>query len=76
MTHTSASYSFTVRVRLSQDPGTFASVAQAIAQAGGSIGAVDIVRSTPEWIRRDITAEASGSNWQELRSRTCLTGRS
>jgi malate dehydrogenase (oxaloacetate-decarboxylating) len=41
--HPSASYSATVRVRLDDHPGVFARLASAIAEAGGSLGAIDLV---------------------------------
>ena len=41
MSHVSASFSATIRVRLFDQPGSFARVAQAIGAAGGSLGAID-----------------------------------
>ena len=40
----SASYSFTMRLRLPQQGNTFAAVAQAIAESTGMLGAIDLVR--------------------------------
>ena len=39
----SASYSLTLRVKLSSKAGTLGEVASAIGRAGGDIGAIDIV---------------------------------
>ena len=41
----SASYSFTMRVVLPSAPGSFAQVAAAIGDAGGDLGAIDLVRA-------------------------------
>ncbi len=53
-----ASYSFTARLELTNKIGMFSQVAQAIATAGGDLGAIDLVRSTPEKVIRDITVNA------------------
>ncbi|MCW2972735.1 MAG: hypothetical protein JWN72_1008 [Thermoleophilia bacterium] len=58
MPNPSASYSFTVRIRLERRPGTFARVAAAIAEQHGDLGAVDIARTTSEHLWRDITVAA------------------
>jgi len=58
MTHVSASYSATLRVRLSDAPGSFARVAQAIGDAGGSLGAIDLVRVARHEKVRDVTVQA------------------
>ena len=44
MSHLSASFSATVRVRFADLPGSFARFAAAIAEAGGSLGVIDLVR--------------------------------
>ncbi len=44
MSHYSASFSLTLRVRLDDRPGTFADLARAIADAGGLLDAIDLVR--------------------------------
>jgi malate dehydrogenase (oxaloacetate-decarboxylating) len=59
MAPTSPSYSFTIRVRLQREPGTFAQVAAAIAQVGGDLGAVDIARTSRHHLWRDITVLAA-----------------
>jgi len=51
----SASYSITMRVRLPQRPGSFATVASAIGAQGGILGAIDLVRIEGREVIRDIT---------------------
>ena len=57
----SASYSLTLRVKLSSRAGTLGEVASAIGRAGGDIGAIDIVSVTKDFITRDITVSAVSS---------------
>jgi malate dehydrogenase (oxaloacetate-decarboxylating) len=52
----SASYSITMRVRLPQQPGTFARVAGAIGATGAMLGAIDLVRVEHGEVLRDVTA--------------------
>ena len=59
MAHTSPSYTFTIRVRLEREPGTFARVAAAIADVGGDLGAVDIARTSRHHLWRDVTVLAA-----------------
>ncbi|MFN0156241.1 MAG: malic enzyme-like NAD(P)-binding protein [Gaiella sp.] len=59
MAHLSASFSATLRVRLSDAPGSFARLAQAIGEAGGSLGAIDLVRVEQGHKIRDVTVDAS-----------------
>jgi malate dehydrogenase (oxaloacetate-decarboxylating) len=54
----SASYSLTVRLEIKNRPGMLGRVASAIGEAGGDIGAVDLVESHRERIVRDITVNA------------------
>jgi malate dehydrogenase (oxaloacetate-decarboxylating) len=61
----SASYSLTLRVKLSTRAGTLGQVATAIGKAGGDIGAIDIVTAGPEYIIRDITVSAISSEHGE-----------
>src|SRR6266581_3531859 len=58
----SASYSLTVRLAIRNRPGMLGRVAMAIGEAGGDIGAVDLVESTREQIHRDITIDARDSD--------------
>src|SRR5207248_10207844 len=57
----SASYSLTVRVAIQNRPGMLGRVAMAIGEAGGDIGAVDLVESGRDRIIRDITIDARDS---------------
>src|SRR3954462_9535953 len=56
--HPSASFSATVRVRLEDRPGAFAALASAIGGAGGSLGAIDLVRVDHRHKVRDVTVLA------------------
>jgi malate dehydrogenase (oxaloacetate-decarboxylating) len=57
---TSAQYSFVLRVRIDHRPGMLGRVAGAIGEAGGTIGAVDLISVDDEHTLRDITVEAHG----------------
>ena len=57
----SASYSLTVRVEIAHKPGMLGRVASAIGEAGGDIGAVDLVDTTRARVVRDITFSARDS---------------
>src|SRR5450631_142985 len=68
--HPSAQYSLTLRVEIDHRPGMLGKVASAIGEAGGTIGAVDLVAvkgpPTPHTIR-DITVETGGDDdWPRL----------
>lgn len=58
---TSASNSITLRVKLSNQPGVLGHLTAAIGDAGGNIGAIDIVRREGAFLVRDITVETSGA---------------
>ena len=58
----SASYSVTVRLSIANRPGMLGRVAMAIGDAGGDIGAVDLVESTRDRIVRDITINSRDSD--------------
>jgi malate dehydrogenase (oxaloacetate-decarboxylating) len=62
MSHVSASFSSTIRVRLSDAPGSFARLAQAIGDAGGSLGAIDLVRVERGHKVRDVTVAAASES--------------
>jgi malate dehydrogenase (oxaloacetate-decarboxylating) len=62
MSHVSASFSATIRVRLSDAPGSFARLAKAIGDAGGSFGAIDLVRVEKHTKVRDVTVDASDAD--------------
>ncbi|MGZ8246481.1 malic enzyme-like NAD(P)-binding protein [Methylomagnum sp.] len=55
----SASYSLTLRLKLSNRIGMLGAVATAIGGAGGSIGAIDIVGVGEGYILRDVTVDAA-----------------
>jgi malate dehydrogenase (oxaloacetate-decarboxylating) len=57
--HPSASFSATLRVRLADSPGSFARLAGAIGEAGGSLGAIDLVRVERSTKVRDVTVLAT-----------------
>jgi len=59
MSHYSASFSVTVRVRLLDRPGSFADLARAIADAGGLLDAIDLVRVEGDSKVRDVTVLAT-----------------
>jgi malate dehydrogenase (oxaloacetate-decarboxylating) len=54
----SAQYSLTIRVEIAHRPGMLGQVASAIGQAGGTIGAVDLVEVQGQTLLRDITVDA------------------
>ena len=58
----SASFSATLRLHLDDRPGAFADVARAIGDAGGSLGAIDLVRVEQGKKVRDITVDAASSD--------------
>jgi malate dehydrogenase (oxaloacetate-decarboxylating) len=54
-----ASYSLTVRVRIVNRPGMLGKVTSAIGEAGGDIGAVDLVEASQQELVRDVSFKAS-----------------
>jgi malate dehydrogenase (oxaloacetate-decarboxylating) len=65
MSHYSASHSITLRARLDDRPGTFADLARAIADAGGLLGAIDLVRVEPGSKVRDVSVLATDAEHAE-----------
>jgi malate dehydrogenase (oxaloacetate-decarboxylating) len=57
----SASYSIIVRLQIANRPGMLGRVGVAIGEAGGDIGAVDLVESTRDRVLRDLTINARDS---------------
>ena len=57
--HYSASFSLTLRVRLDNRPGSFADLARAIADAGGLLDAIDLVRAESDSKVRDVSVLAT-----------------
>jgi malate dehydrogenase (oxaloacetate-decarboxylating) len=63
----SAQFSLTLRVQISHQPGMLGKVATAIGSAGGTIGAIDLVRIEGPNTIRDITVETgAASDWPQL----------
>jgi malate dehydrogenase (oxaloacetate-decarboxylating) len=60
--HPSASFSATLRAHLHDRPGAFADLARAIADAGGSLGAIDLVRVETDKKVRDVTVVAGDAD--------------
>jgi malate dehydrogenase (oxaloacetate-decarboxylating) len=58
----SASYSLTLRVKLSSRAGTLGELTTAIGRAGGDIGAIDIVSVGRDTIIRDLTVNAASAD--------------
>src|ERR671916_416245 len=58
----SASYTSTLRVKLTNRPGTLGELTTAIGRAGGDIGAIDIVSASRGSTVRDITFTAASSD--------------
>jgi malate dehydrogenase (oxaloacetate-decarboxylating) len=56
--HPSASFSAALRVHLDNEPGSFARLASAIGEAGGLLGAIDLVRVEHGKKVRDVTVLA------------------
>jgi malate dehydrogenase (oxaloacetate-decarboxylating) len=66
-TSPSAQYSLTLRVEIDHLPGMLGKVASAIGDAGGTIGAVDLVQVEGPHTIRDITVETSDAeDWPRL----------
>ena len=61
----SASYSLTLRVRLSSRAGSLGELTLAIGRAGGDIGAIDIVTVGNDYIIRDISVSSVSSKHGE-----------
>src|SRR6266542_7095435 len=60
--HPSASFSATLRVALADRPGAFAELARAIGDAGGLLGAIDLVRVEDGQKVRDVTVLAGDAD--------------
>ena len=57
----SASYSLTLRVKLSTRAGSLGELTMAIGRAGGDIGAIDIVTVGSDYVIRDITVSSAST---------------
>ncbi|HMD51704.1 MAG TPA: malic enzyme-like NAD(P)-binding protein, partial [Solirubrobacteraceae bacterium] len=62
----SAQYRLTIRVKLDDSPGILGGVTSAIGEAGGMVGAVDLVKADGDHSLRDIVVDASGSDHWKL----------
>ena len=62
----SASFSATLRVHVDDRPGAFAELARAIGDAGGSLGAIDLVRVESGKKIRDVTVDAASADHIEM----------
>ncbi len=63
----SAQYSLTIRVEIGNQPGMLGLVAGAIGDAGGIIGAIDLVSVDQEMLVRDITIDAADpDHWDQI----------
>jgi len=69
--HYSASFSLTLRVRLDDRPGSFADLARAIADAGGLLGAIDLVRVETGSKVRDVSVLATDAAHADAIVRAC-----
>lgn len=59
------SNSITLRVRLKNQPGMLARLIQRIADWGGNVGAIDIVKPGSDFIVRDITIDTRGEDHEK-----------
>ncbi|HEX7526560.1 MAG TPA: malic enzyme-like NAD(P)-binding protein, partial [Gaiellaceae bacterium] len=71
MSHHSASFSLTLRARLDDRPGSFADLARAIADAGGLLDAIDLVRVEAGSKVRDISVLATDGAHADTIVRAC-----
>jgi malate dehydrogenase (oxaloacetate-decarboxylating) len=63
----SAQYRLTIRIKLDDTPGVLGAVTGAIGDAGGLVGAVDIVEIDGANSLRDVVVDASGrDHWDEI----------
>jgi malate dehydrogenase (oxaloacetate-decarboxylating) len=63
----SAQYRLTIRVKLDDSPGLLGLVTSAIGDAGGIVGAIDLVESDGGHSLRDIVLDASGrEHWERI----------
>jgi malate dehydrogenase (oxaloacetate-decarboxylating) len=63
----SAQYRLTIRVRMDDTPGVVGQVTTAIGEAGGMVGAVDLVEADPGGSVRDIVVDAANrEHWGQI----------
>ena len=63
--HPSASFSATIRVKIDNQPGAFARLASTIGEAGGLLGAIDLVRAEGTTKIRDVNVLAENEQHLE-----------
>ena len=71
MSHYSASFSLTLRVRVDDRPDSFADLARAIADAGGQLGAIDLIRVETGSKVRDVSVLATDAAHADAIVRAC-----
>ena len=71
ISHYSASFSLTLRVRLRNTPGAFAELASAIADSGGLLDAIDLVRVEEGTKVRDVTVLATDAAHADAITAAC-----
>ena len=63
----SAQYRLTIRIKLDDSPGALGNVTSAIGEAGGLVGAVDVVEADVGHSLRDVMVDASGrEHWERI----------
>jgi malate dehydrogenase (oxaloacetate-decarboxylating) len=63
--NSAVAYTITLRCQITNQPGMLGKLTTAIGEAGGNIGAVDIVRADRNLIIRDITVQVQGEEHGE-----------
>ena len=59
------SYSLTIRMHVPNQTGMLAQVTQAIAEAGGSLGDIDVVERCRDNVTRDVSVDAASAEHAE-----------
>ena len=63
----SAQYRLTIRIKLDDNPNVLGNVTSAIGEAGGLVGAVDVVEADAGHSLRDVMVDASGrDHWERI----------
>ena len=62
----SPAYALTMRLRIPNRPGMFASVADTIASTGGDLGTITIIGETRDELVRELTVRASSLRHQQV----------
>lgn len=74
--HPAPAYTFTFQAQYPDQPGMLARIASAVAECGGSIGEIDVIRSTSRFILREfhVSAHDSGNAAEILAHVKALPG--